>query len=82
VYTTFLIYRVNSIRSIQIIGLTDVDAQWAKGLDLAVDRSAMGFGIRTARFAIILDDLKVTYFGLEEGGGVSVSGAEAVLAKL
>ena len=42
----------------------------------------MGLGIRTARFAMIIDDLKVTYLGVEEAAGVDVSGADAVLAKL
>lgn len=31
---------------------------------------------------MIIDDLKVSYIGIEAGPGVSVSGAEAVLAKL
>jgi alkyl hydroperoxide reductase 1 len=44
--------------------------------------SHVGFGERASRFAMIIDDLKVTYIGIESGGGVSVSGAEAVLAKL
>ena len=47
-----------------------------------MDLSAVGFGIRTGRWAVILDDLKVTYLGLEEKPGVTVSGADAVLAKL
>jgi alkyl hydroperoxide reductase 1 len=42
----------------------------------------MGMGIRTARYAIVLDDLKVVYAEKEPGGNVTVSSAEAVLAKL
>lgn len=41
----------------------------------------MGLGIRTNRFAMVIDDLKVTYIGVEEAPGVDVSSAEAVLAK-
>lgn len=44
--------------------------------------SHVGFGERAARFAMVIDDLKVSYIGIESGGGVSVSGADAVLAKL
>jgi len=39
-------------------------------------------GVRTSRYAIVLDDLKVVYAAEEPGGDVSVSSADAVLAKL
>jgi len=73
--------RFNGVQD-QIIALTDVDAQWSKALGLTMDLTARGLGIRTARFAMVLDNLKVTYLGVEEAAGVDVSGAEAVLAKL
>lgn len=46
--------------------------------------SKVGFGERAKRFALIIDDLKVTYVGIEDAGagGVGPSGVEAVLAKL
>jgi alkyl hydroperoxide reductase 1 len=39
-------------------------------------------GERTARYAIIVDHGKVTYAEKEPARGVTVSGAEAALAKL
>jgi len=39
-------------------------------------------GMRTSRYAIVLDDLKVVYAEKEPAGDVSVSSAAAVLAKL
>ena len=39
-------------------------------------------GVRTSRYAIALDDLKVVYAENEPAGDVGVSGADAVLAKL
>ncbi|KAI0076488.1 Redoxin [Panus rudis PR-1116 ss-1] len=68
----------------KILALSDADAEWSAKLGLDVDLSGrgMGFGKRTARFAIVLDDLKVKYIGVEPGPGVSVSGADAVLAAL
>jgi alkyl hydroperoxide reductase 1 len=39
-------------------------------------------GTRAARLAMVLDDLKVTYLGVEEVSGVTVSGADAVLEHL
>ncbi|KAI0954238.1 hypothetical protein AcV7_007523 [Taiwanofungus camphoratus] len=66
----------------KIIALSDGDAAWSKSLGLDVDMSAIGFGTRTARYAIILDDLVVKYVEVEPGTGVTVSGADAVLAHL
>ncbi|KAF5353703.1 hypothetical protein D9758_008636 [Tetrapyrgos nigripes] len=58
----------------KILALSDSNAEWSSKLGLSIE--ALG-GIRTARYAIILDDLVV-----EPGVEVTVSGAEAVLAKL
>ncbi|EMD32375.1 peroxiredoxin PRX5 [Gelatoporia subvermispora B] len=66
----------------KILALSDTGAEWSKALGLTVDLSAVGFGTRTARYAIVLDDLKVKYLGVEPERGVTVSGAEAVLAAL
>ena len=45
----------------QILALSDPDAKWSKSIGLDKDLSAIGFGTRTDRYAIILDDLKVKY---------------------
>lgn len=37
---------------------------------------------RTGRYAIVVDHGKVTYAELEPAGGVTVSGADAILPKL
>ena len=48
-----------------------------------LDLTKIGFGpTRSLRFALVADDLKVTYLGIETASGVSVSGADAVLAAL
>lgn len=39
-------------------------------------------GERTGRYAIVIDNGKVTYAEKEQAKGVSVSGVDAVLAKL
>ncbi|KFY06211.1 hypothetical protein V491_08782, partial [Pseudogymnoascus sp. VKM F-3775] len=59
----------------EILFLSDTDTKLA---------SAWGYaaGGRTGRWAVILDNGKLTYVGKEDGPGVTVSGAEAVLAKL
>jgi len=66
----------------KILTLTDTNAVWSGELGLQLDLTEKGLGIRTARFAIIVDDLVVKYIGTESGSGVSDSGADAVLAEL
>ncbi|TCD64962.1 hypothetical protein EIP91_003375 [Steccherinum ochraceum] len=67
-----------------ILALSDPEATFAKALGWDIDLSGRGVGLgtRTARGAIILDDLKVVYIEREPGTDVSVSGADAVLAAL
>ena len=66
----------------EILGLSDAGAEFSQGIGWAKDLTVAGLGIRTARYAIVLDDLKVVYAEIEPAGDVSVSSAEAVLAKL
>ncbi|KAI5480180.1 peroxiredoxin 5, atypical 2-Cys peroxiredoxin [Pseudohyphozyma bogoriensis] len=66
----------------KVTAISDATLAWLDAAGLSQDLSKMGFGTRAKRFALIIDDLKVTYAGIEEGGGVGPSGAEAVLAKL
>ncbi|KAL6298518.1 1-Cys peroxiredoxin isozyme [Sparassis latifolia] len=66
----------------KILALSDADAAWSKSLGLTVDLSSRGLGVRTARYAIILDDLVIKYVEVEPGTDVTVSGADAVLAHL
>lgn len=66
----------------KIIMAGDGSAFFTEALGLTQDLTKMGMGIRSKRFAILVDDLKVKYVGVEDAPGVSSSGAEAVLAKL
>ncbi|KAF9223063.1 1-Cys peroxiredoxin isozyme [Gyrodon lividus] len=74
--------RVEGLKD-KIIALSDINAEWSAKLGLSLDLSHRGFGTRTARYAVILDDLVVKYIKVEPlGTGVTVSGADAVLAAL
>ncbi|KAF4621598.1 hypothetical protein D9613_012573 [Agrocybe pediades] len=73
--------RVEGLKD-KILALSDPDVKWHKSLGLTLDLSAMGLGIRTARYAVIIDDLVVKYIGTEPGPGVTASGADAVLEAL
>lgn len=41
---------------------SDLDLSLAKGLDATIDMSKMGFGLRGARYALVLDDLIIKHF--------------------
>ena len=66
----------------KILGLSDPDATFSKSIGWEKDLTKAGMGLRTARYAIALDDLKVVYAEKEPAGDVGVSSAEAVLARL
>ncbi|KAI8063817.1 Redoxin [Gongronella butleri] len=66
----------------KILMAGDGSATFTKALGLDQDLTKNNMGVRAKRFAIVLDDLKVTYVGVEQVRGVTVSGADAVLAKL
>jgi len=59
--------------------LGDATGEFAKKTGLTFDLSGFGLGERSKRVAMVVEDGKVTYLGVEPAGGVTVSGAEAVL---
>ncbi|KAF5310253.1 hypothetical protein D9619_010295 [Psilocybe cf. subviscida] len=73
--------RVEGLKD-KILALSDSDAKWSKEIGHTLDLTTKGLGIRTGRYAIIIDDLVVKYIGVEPGAGVTVSSADEVLAKL
>nr|XP_017250793.1 PREDICTED: peroxiredoxin-2B-like [Daucus carota subsp. sativus] len=62
--------------------LADGSAKYIHALGLELDLSEKGMGIRSRRFAAVVDDLKVKTINLETGGEFSVSGAEDLLKTL
>lgn len=74
--------KANNVKD-DILMLSDANGELGSALGLVNDGTARRMGpIRLARFAMIIDDLKVVYVGVEPAPGVTVSGASAVLAKL
>ncbi|WP_280547322.1 MULTISPECIES: peroxiredoxin [unclassified Halomonas] len=61
--------------------LADGNAELTRALGLEKDATAGGMGIRSQRFAMIVDDGVVTSLGIDEKG-VDKSSAETVLAQL
>lgn len=62
--------------------LADGSGAYAKALGLELDLSDRGLGVRSMRFALVIDDKRVTQAFIEEGGAFEVSSAENVLASL
>ena len=62
--------------------IADGSATFTKALGLEVDLTAGGLGIRSKRYAAILQDGVVTDLAVEETLGLERSSADAVLAKL
>ncbi|KAG0051305.1 hypothetical protein BGZ83_003865 [Gryganskiella cystojenkinii] len=67
----------------KVIMAADGNGEFVQACGLHQDLTKVGMGaVRSKRFAMVVDDMKVTYIGVETKFGVSVSGAPAVLAKL
>jgi peroxiredoxin len=65
-----------------IVMLADGSAQFTQALGLELDLTQRGLGIRSQRFALVADDMRVTHLAVEQPGDFDVSRAEAVLAML
>lgn len=67
----------------KIVFLADPDAAFAKALDLTIDLSAAGLGVRAQRFSMIVEDGVVKSLNIEETPKTAdASGATAMLAQL
>ncbi|KAI8139038.1 thioredoxin-like protein [Fennellomyces sp. T-0311] len=65
-----------------IIMAGDGNGTFTRATGLTLDLSSLSLGTRSKRYAMIVDHLVVKYLGVESGGEVSDSSAEAVLANL
>jgi glutaredoxin/glutathione-dependent peroxiredoxin len=62
--------------------LADGNADFTRKLGLELDGTGFGMGIRSQRFALYAEDGVVKALEVEPGPGLSVSGADAMLAHL
>lgn len=65
-----------------VLMLADGLGSYAKALGLELDLTARSMGIRSQRFALVIEDGVVTKVAVEEPGGFEVSRAEAILEGL
>lgn len=62
--------------------IADGNGEFTRAVGLEMDATGFGMGGRSARYAMIVKDGKVDKLFVEEGGGLKVSSAEAVLGAL
>ena len=62
--------------------LADGNADFAKAIDLATDSSAAGMGIRSRRYAMLVEDGVVKKLQVDEPGKFEVSGGDNLLAAM
>ncbi len=65
-----------------LLMLADGNGDFATAIGLTLDLKAIGLGLRSKRYAMIVDDGVVTYLGVEGGTDVGVSSAKAVIENL
>lgn len=65
----------------EILMVADGSGDYTKKLGLELDLTGAGLGVRSRRYAMIVDNGKVTYLGIDEKG-VEKSSAETVLEQL
>jgi peroxiredoxin len=65
-----------------VVLIADGNGDFTKSLGLEMDASPFGMGLRSKRFAMVIEDGKVTHLAVEPGGGLDVSSAEAILQVL
>ena len=66
----------------KVVMLADGSGALTKAMGLELDLVARGLGMRSQRFAMVVDDMNVTHLAIEAPGDFDVSKAEAVLAVL
>lgn len=66
----------------ELIMLADGNAELAKALGLTMDASGFGLGLRSKRYAMIVEDGVVKHLAVEPEGGITVSSADEILKHL
>lgn len=65
-----------------IIMLADGSGTFTEAVGLELDLTANNMGVRSQRYAMVVEDQVVTHINVEEGGAFKVSDAETILKLL
>jgi peroxiredoxin len=66
----------------KVLMLADGSGEFAKAMGLEFDGSGFGLGLRSRRYAAVIDGGIVTELEVEPAGGVDVSSCDNILTKL
>ena len=66
----------------EILMLADGNGELAKAMDVELDLSKRGLGVRGKRFALVAEDGVVKHLALQDGGELTTSSAEEILKVL
>jgi peroxiredoxin len=66
----------------ELLMLADGNGEFTQAIGLELDASGFGMGLRAQRFAMIVDDGKVSHLAVEAPGEIKVSTADAILEAL
>jgi peroxiredoxin len=66
----------------KIVMIADGAGEFAKAMGLDFDGAAFGLGLRSQRYAAVIEDGTVTQLEVEPTAGVDVSSCEQILTKL
>lgn len=66
----------------QLLMVADGNGDFTKALGLEMDGSGFGLGTRSQRYAMVVDDGKVSKLAVEAPGKLEVSAAEAILESI
>jgi len=66
----------------KVMMLADGSADFTKAVGLSMDASGYGMGLRSQRYAAIVENGVVTHLNIETAPGVDVSSAETILTLL
>lgn len=66
----------------ELVMAADGNGEFTKAVGLELDGSGFGLGHRSQRYAMIVENGKVTALNVEKGGAYEVSSAEAIMKAL
>ena len=66
----------------EILMLADGSAEFTRAIDLTLDLTAHGMGLRSARYSMFLQNTSVKLLNVEKNGGLNVSKAEVILEQI
>jgi glutaredoxin/glutathione-dependent peroxiredoxin len=66
----------------KVLMLADGNAEFATAMDLVQDSSRAGMGVRSRRYAAVIEDGVITSLDVDEPGSIVASTCEVVLGKV